>query len=346
MQELVYFYPSGHEKHFENGHPERPERVEVMVQALESAGWWGIYPKINPLVLSDDLIESVHSKEYTEILERACQAGIGLDMDTYTTPTSWKLARESTGGAAAVASAVWNGDYQRGFALTRPPGHHATSKQGMGFCLLNNIAIASQFLITSSAPNNGHAERIAIIDLDLHHGNGTQDIFWKRSDVLYISTHQSPLYPGTGRLEDIGKGDGEGYTANFPLPPGTGDRGFNTVMEELIIPLLDRFKPEVLLVSFGFDPHWRDPLGHLMLSAKGYGSLITKLVKWSDQNCQGKIAIFLEGGYDLEAAKVCAKAVVAALLDQEWEDSVGRAPHPEGNSWQTIVQQALSIWNL
>jgi len=346
MQELVYYYPSGHENHYENGHPERPERVEAMVQALQSSGWWESYHKIEPMKLSGELVCTVHTQKYIELLERACQAGMGLDMDTYTTPASLRLAKNSAGGAAAIAGAVWNGDYRRGLALTRPPGHHATRNRGMGFCLLNNVAIASQYLISSPVLNNNHVTRIAIVDLDLHHGNGTQDIFWERNDVFYISTHQSPLYPGTGKLDEIGKGAGEGYTANFPLPPGTGDQGFQTVMEELIIPLLDRYRPEMILVSFGFDPHWRDPLGHLILSAKGYGNLIKKLTKWSDLNCQGKIALFLEGGYDLEAAEVCAKSVVAALLDQEWNDVIGCSPHPEGLSWQAVVRQAHSIWDL
>jgi acetoin utilization deacetylase AcuC-like enzyme len=156
----------------------------------------------------------------------------------------------------AVASAIWEGKAKRGFALTRPPGHHAMRGQGMGFCLLNNVAIAAEALI-----KNNNVERLAIVDLDLHHGNGTQEIFWNRSDVFYVSTHQSPFYPGTGRLEDIGSGEGVGWTANFPLPPLSGDEAFLTIMDELILPLLDQKKPQIILVSYGFDSHWLDPLG-------------------------------------------------------------------------------------
>jgi acetoin utilization deacetylase AcuC-like enzyme len=270
-----------------------------------------------------------------------CRRDQSLDMDTYTTSTSWDLARNAAGGAIAVATAVWEKDSQRGFALCRPPGHHATPESGMGFCLLNNIALAAQYLITRKG-----AKRLAIVDLDLHHGNGTQDIFWRRSDVFYISTHQSPLYPGSGSIEEIGAGAGRGATANFPLPPGTGDKGFNEIMEKLILPLLDRQHAEMVLVSYGFDPHWRDPLGHLQLSAQGYGDLIARLVAWTDANCDGRIALFLEGGYDLDAASACSQAVVSALLGESWEDPLGPSPRPEGGSWQATLRRGCELWGL
>ena len=211
----------------------------------------------------------------------------------------------------------------------------------MGFCLLNNIALAAEYLQQEQG-----AIKLAIVDLDLHHGNGTQDIFYRRGDVLYISTHQYPHYPGTGALRETGLGSGEGATANFPFPPMSGDIAFQTVMEEAILPILDRFAPEMILVSYGFDTHWRDPLGNLMLSASGYASLIDSLADWADRNCQGRLALFLEGGYDLEAAAACAQGVTAALLDLEWEDSLGVSPYPESNAWQAMLEQAKQIWGL
>ena len=341
MYDMVYFYPAGHQAHYELGHPERPERVETIRQALEAVGWWDTYPKVEPLQPTDKLLESIHERDYLRSLEAACQRGQHLDMDTYTTPASWQLALNAAGGAISVASAVWQGTAKRGFALTRPPGHHATIDQGMGFCLLNNVALAAQYLLAELG-----ADRVAIIDLDLHHGNGTQDIFYRRGDVFYVSTHQSPLYPGSGGLEERGSGDGFGTTANFPLPPGSGNEAFSEIMHGLILPLMDRFAPQMILVSYGFDPHWRDPLGHLQLSAAGYGNLIASLAGWADKHCAGRIALFLEGGYDLEAAAACSLAVNAALLGTKWEDSLGESPRFEGRSWQAVAHRARQIWEL
>lgn len=339
--DLALFYPTGHQSHYEYGHPERPERVEVIRKALEDMGVWEDQLHINPVEISEDIVKGIHSSRYLEILESACLNGQHLDADTYTTPISWELAWRTAGGSAAVARAVWQRKAKYGFALCRPPGHHATHDRGMGFCLLNNIALAAEYLIWEEG-----AKRLAIIDFDLHHGNGTQDIFYKRDDVFYISTHQYPLYPGTGSLEETGLGKGEGLTANFPLPPGAGDEAFDAFVDDLILPLIDQYVPEMVLVSFGFDTHWRDPLGHLQLSAKGYGNQIAKLTQWADENCQGRIALFLEGGYDLEAAEACTQGVVASMLGLDWHDKLGKCPKPEGSLWQSVKRRALQQWKL
>lgn len=339
MPDMVYFYPEGHSEHAELNHPERPARVERIREALAEAGWWDPYPKLTPAPLSKQVLESIHSPAYLHRLQKICQSGSRLDMDTYTTPQSWQLALNAAGGAAAVARSVWHRQARRGFALCRPPGHHATSDQGMGFCLLNNVALAAESLMQEEG-----AISLAIIDLDLHHGNGTQDIFYARPDVLYISTHQAPLYPGTGQLHEIGSGRAKGTTANFPMPPMSGDNGFQQVMQEGILPLLDRFGPEMLLISYGFDPHWKDPLGNLLLSAAGYSGLIRMLADWADRYCEGKIALFLEGGYDLQAAAACAQGAVAALLDAEWDDPIGPSPYLESQDWRAMLAQAKGIW--
>ncbi len=174
MHDLVYFYPEGHQAHAELGHPERPERVETIRLALEAVGWWQAYPRLEPQLPGEELLAEIHDRGYLTNLQAASSRGQRLDADTYTTPASWQLALNSAGGALAVTQAVWSRDAKRGFAMTRPPGHHATAQRGMGFCLLNNVALASEYLIREY-----DAERLAIIDLDLHHGNGTQDIFWK-----------------------------------------------------------------------------------------------------------------------------------------------------------------------
>jgi acetoin utilization deacetylase AcuC-like enzyme len=341
MDRIAYYYPEGHAVHYETGHPERPERVEVIRIALQQRGLWEGFPHLLPLQLDERVLTTVHSPAYLNLLEISCRRGGHLDADTYMTSASWELALGAAGGAAATTQVVWRGQAQRGFALTRPPGHHATRGQGMGFCLLNNVALAAESLIQKD-----NASRLAIVDIDLHHGNGTQDIFYQRGDVLYISTHQSPLYPGSGALEEIGLGAGLGLTANFPFPPGAGDVAFITVMDEFILPLLARYKPEMILVSYGFDAHWSDPLGHLLLSAEGYYLLIKRLVEWADLNCQGRIAVFLEGGYNLDAAAVCSYGVVAALLGLSMQDTMGSSSYPEGRLWRGMLDRAHRLWQI
>ncbi len=340
MEEMVYFYPEGHENHFELGHPERPERIEVIRDSLQKGELWEPYQKLAPLTIESEILQFIHSPAYLNLLELTCKRSGHLDMDTYTTPTSWMLAHNAAGGAAAVAAYIWDMHARRGFALTRPPGHHATHGQGMGFCLMNNVAITAEYLIRTY-----HIKKLGIIDLDLHHGNGTQDIFWSRNDVLYISTHQSPFYPGTGRLEDVGGGDGEGWTANFPLPAGSGDTAFNSIMDELILPLLDQRNPQMILVSFGFDTHWLDPLGNLLITANGFGNLIKKLCSWADAHCEGKIVLLLEGGYDLNAGRACSLVVTSSMIGYKWEDPYP-CPCTESKGWQLTLNRAKSIWNL
>lgn len=345
MNKLIYFYNQGHEKHFEYGHPERPERIEAIVQALDEHGYWQEYPHIEAVNMPETILNTVHRPEYLKVLENICREGKHYDADTYTTPDSWRLAHQAAGGAAAVAQAVWRRDAERGFALTRPPGHHATADRAMGFCLLNNVALAAEFLLQEEG-----ADKLAIVDLDLHHGNGTQDIFYDRGDVLYISTHQYPHYPGTGWINEIGTGKGILANANLPMPPYSGDLAFMRGMKEFILPLLDRFQPEMLLISYGFDPHFDDPLGNLQLTSAGYGSLIEQLVNWADRNCLGRIALFLEGGYDLRAASACSLSVVASLLGQEpvdrYDQAVTQASDIEDEAFISILNQAKQILQL
>jgi acetoin utilization deacetylase AcuC-like enzyme len=333
------FYPEGHQDHFLPGHPERPQRVERIRSALEESGWWEPAQKLQPVELEEAVLHSIHSPRYLETLKIASRQSLFLTGDTYTTPASWELASRAAGGAAAVAEEVWQGRLQSGFALTRPPGHHATPGRGMGFCLLNNIALAAQHLV-----HHYGARRLAIVDIDLHHGNGTQDIFWERGDIFYISTHQSPLFPGTGQLHEKGSGAGDQATANLPLPPGAGDQAFKTACERFLLPLLERFGPEMLLVSVGFDTHWLDPLGHLQLSVEGYMNLVAALVRFASKTCQGRIALFLEGGYDLEASAACACASAAALHGKPYQDPLGISPYPENPAWEGVLDRAVELW--
>lgn len=341
MNDLALFYPEGHEKHYEHGHPERPERVEVIRKALSDEGLWENSVLVKPVEIPENVLHTIHDKSYLASLKQASEQGHRLDMDTYITTDSWQLALNSAGGGIGVAEMVWERETKRGFALCRPPGHHATPNQAMGFCLLNNIAIAAEYLIQVKG-----AKKVAIIDIDLHHGNGTQDIFWSRGDVFFSSIHQFPLYPFTGKLEETGIGDGANTTANIPLPPNSGDEARIGALNEIIIPLLNNYKPEMLLISVGLDAHWRDSLGHQLASADGYGSFISKLTEWADSHSNGRISLFLEGGYDLDAGAASAVAITKALIGKQWEDPLGKSAIPEDTRWENVIQSAKEIWSL
>jgi acetoin utilization deacetylase AcuC-like enzyme len=302
---------------------------------------WPHFIQLPPESLSDDLLYSIHDLAYIKQFHAASTDGHNLDMDTYTTVDTYDLAMNAAGGALTVAHSVWQRAHRAGYALTRPPGHHATRNRGMGFCLLNNVALAAQSLITTKG-----AEKVAIIDIDLHHGNGTQDIFWERPDVLYISSHQYPHYPGTGWLSETGDGKGAGANLNIPLPAGSGDQAFAFMTDEILLPALDQFLPEMVLISGGFDVHWRDPLGSLEVSAYGYGQVIQKLSIWCEENCQGRIAVFLEGGYDLEAGAACALTSTSALFGNEIIDPLGPSPHGESSAWVDVLNQVKQYWSI
>lgn len=341
MEDLVLFYPEKHELHFETGHPERPERVEAIRIALEKPGLWEKTSKLSPQKIPENILYSIHELTYLDEIRLASQNGLRPDMDTYLTKHSWQLALNSAGGGIAVSEAVWNRDAKHGFALCRPPGHHATADQAMGFCILNNIALAAENLL-----QNQGARKIAIIDLDVHHGNGTQDIFWSRNDVLFFSVHQVPLYPGTGYINEIGIGDGEGFTVNIPLPPHSGDQARLHAMQGIILPMLADYQPEILLISIGFDAHWKDPLAQQLATVDNYGQMISSLSEFADQYCQGRLSVFLEGGYDLQAGAASALATSQALLGNLWEDPLGKGPKSETDQWALILERVKDQWGL
>jgi acetoin utilization deacetylase AcuC-like enzyme len=338
---LAYFFPEGHEAHYFPGHPERPERISAIRDALMKACWWDIYGKVSAVPVPKDVLYSVHNRKYLDTLELACSKNQWLDPDTYTKEASWSLCLQTAGGTLSITDLVWMGKVKKGFSLARPPGHHATRDWGMGFCLLNNVAIAVEYLFRFRGAN-----RVAIIDLDLHHGNGTQDIFYRRGDVLFASLHQSPLYPLTGDMSEEGEGLGIGTNFNLPLPPGSGDKAYKTAVREIVIPLLDRFSPEIILVSFGYDAHWLDPLGSIKLSAQAFFIIFSELVDWTNRFCHGKLVIVLEGGYNLDAASVCSQAVVAALIGADWKDPIGPSPDFETSSWENVIKKGKLNWKL
>ncbi len=271
------------------GHPECPERLSAIMTYIDENI---IRPEIitpEPADLSD--VASVHSEDYLNLLRNFGRGR--LDADTAVWPYTYDMAMLAAGGGIAAARNMLD-HREPTFALVRPPGHHATVNQGMGFCYINNVAVAANWL-------RKKLNKIAIVDIDVHHGNGTNDTFLDRPDVLYVSTHQWGIYPGTGPASDVGKGLGEGYTVNIPMGAHCGDATFEAARDSIIIPVLEQFKPDALLISLGVDAHYMDPLSSLTLSSKGYLEFIGKMAKLARDLCENRWAVFLEGGYNVHA---------------------------------------------
>jgi acetoin utilization deacetylase AcuC-like enzyme len=295
------------------GHPEHAGRLAAIEQRFREDRLTKKLLCLDPRPASQDDVRAVHEPAYLDQLARISQLSetVMWEADTYVVPRSYEIAQLAAGGVLRVVDAVLHGEAANGLAAVRPPGHHATPSDAMGFCLLNNVAIAARY-----AQRMYQVNRVLIVDYDVHHGNGTQDAFYRDPSVLYISTHQFPLFPGTGRVEETGAGQGEGYTINVPLPPGTGDAGYAAVLSEIVLPAARRFAPELILVSVGFDVHWLDPLANMKLSLQGYDHLARALVAEAAALCGGRIVFVLEGGYNLPALSYGWANVARALLGE------------------------------
>jgi acetoin utilization deacetylase AcuC-like enzyme len=286
------------------GHPERPARLHAVVAGL-AALEPGAYQHLEPRFATRAELVRVHDADYVDGLEAFCFAGGGhIDADTAAVPASWDAARLAAGAGLEAADALRRGEGRAAFCAVRPPGHHAVAGHAMGFCLLNNVAVTAAAL-------RDHAERVLVVDWDAHHGNGTQDIFWTDPDVLYVSMHEWPLYPGTGRLDDVGGGAGSGATVNFPLPAGATGDVYLTAVDEVLAPIVERFQPSWLLISAGFDAHRADPLTGLGLTAGDYADLTARLLALAPP---GRTIAFLEGGYDLDALRDSVTAMASTLV--------------------------------
>lgn len=320
------FRTTSHLHHDEPSHVEQAARMIAVEQAMEASGLLAHAQVAVAQPAREQWIRAVHAPRVVETLQYISLEGEAwIDGDTYAMFGSWEAAAMGAGAAVEAVDAVVNGRADNGFALVRPPGHHATPNRSMGFCLLNNVAIAARY-----ATDVLGLERVAIVDYDVHHGNGTQDCFYDDSRVLFCSSHASPLYPGTGDAREIGRGAGQGLTLNAPLPYGVGDTGMRRLYAEVIIPALHVFQPQLVIVSAGFDSHWDDPIGPLDMTVDGYAALTRMLKEAAAELCDGRIVLSLEGGYSLRALSACATSALAVLLDAPPPpDLLGPAPNIE-----------------
>ncbi|HJZ73986.1 MAG TPA: histone deacetylase [Vicinamibacterales bacterium] len=308
------------------GHPERPERAEVL-DAI-AARWQarGTEVVAPPAATREQLLR-VHDGDYIRRISETAGRAIALDPDTYTSPESYDIAVLAAGAGVDAVERVMSSSHRAAFALVRPPGHHAERARAMGFCLFNNIAVAAAHARTLGA------RKAAIVDFDVHHGNGTQHIFETDPHVLYISTHQYPYYPGTGAAEEIGRDRGTGFTVNLPLEVGAVDEDYQLVFSRIALPIVREFEPDLLMISAGYDAHQRDPLGGMRLSTPAFAAMTRDLRAVADDCCRGRIVAMLEGGYDLEALGTSLDATIDALAGDpqaaQWPSSGIRSSRGE-----------------
>ena len=326
MNNTAVIYDPNFLKHNHPGHPESASRLESILKKLTESGLTDnlIQLKPRPAILEE--IKFCHTEDYVERVRNVCKSEKGfLDPDTYTTGYSYDAAIMAVGSLIELTNSIINGQVKNGFALLRPPGHHALKDRAMGFCIFGNVAIAAK-----SALKNNEIKKVAIVDIDVHHGNGTQALVKDNQNIMYISTHQFPFYPGTGSITEIGNGVTAGTLLNVPLIPGVGDDGFRNIYNEIIVPSLERYAPNLIFVSAGYDAHWDDPLASMGLTLTGYSWISKELVKISDKLCDSKIVFALEGGYNLEALSYGVINSLNALAGlDETIDPLGRSPYEE-----------------
>jgi len=312
-------------EHDTGDHPENAQRLEAVASYLRTSGVWDRLVQVQAKPASVDDLRRVHTMHLIDTVQRIAKAGGGaVDYDTVIGPRSYEVARSAAGGVIAAVDATLAGRVSSAYALVRPPGHHATAARAMGFCLFNNVAVAARWALEVAGVG-----RLAIVDIDVHHGNGTAEAFASDPSVLYVSLHQYPLFPGTGHWREIGSGAGEGTVLNVPLPPHTGDVGYRQAFERLVVPAVRRFAPELLLVSIGYDAHWADPLSWMLLSLSGYRAMMDDLTALARALCRGRIVVALEGGYDATVLAHGVRGTLASLMDEDGDDPLGPAREPE-----------------
>jgi len=311
-------------KHDTGQHVENARRLEAIISYLEQTGLKQQLTPIKPRPTTVEELSRVHHEQYISYIQEVAQKGGGwLDADTVMSPNSYDAALYAAGGVIKATEAVMNGEVASAFALVRPPGHHATPQRAMGFCLFNNVAVAAKHALARYG-----LEHILIIDFDVHHGNGTQEAFYDNPQVLYVSTHLYPFYPGTGGIDETGSGEAEGTTLNIPLPSGCGDAEYEQVFKEIVVPAAKRFKPQLILVSAGYDPHWTDELALMQVSVSGFARVVKIIKELADGLCNGRLVFSLEGGYNLSALAASVKTTLDVLVgNTDIEDRLGQPPY-------------------
>jgi acetoin utilization deacetylase AcuC-like enzyme len=299
-------HPSSLE-HDTGAHPEQAARIVAIERELAARDWLG-FERVRSPAVARSILTAVHPESYVASIEWASvRGGRSLDPDTVVSERSFEAALHCAGGAVRMVDMLLDGDAEAGFSAHRPPGHHATRDRAMGFCLFNNIAVASQFAIDRRG-----LERVMILDWDVHHGNGTNDIFHATRRVLFVSIHEWPLYPGTGPPGDVGSGDGRGYTVNIPVPPGTGNEDYRSIVEHVAVPLLTAYRPQLLLISAGYDAHRDDPLADCRVSEEAFAAM-TRAMRRAAGEVGAPLGCVLEGGYALGALARSVAATMGAL---------------------------------
>ncbi|MGF7185699.1 acetoin utilization deacetylase AcuC-like enzyme [Desulfitispora alkaliphila] len=329
-------------------HPESKKRIIEIEKHAKENNLWDRFVFFEPEKITLDQLTKIHTPEYVSCLERFAASGGGRwDPDTVVCDKSYEIALLSCGGAVKAVDLLLEGEVSKAFALIRPPGHHAERDRGMGYCLFNNTAMSAV-----SAKNYDDIEKVAIIDIDAHHGNGIEKIFYEDATTLYLSIHQSPLFPGTGFIRNSGSGDGEGYNINIPILKQTGYSGYYFAVKKIIEPILNQYKPNLIIVALGLDAYYMDPLTNLSLDAKGYEMLTDEILAISEKLCDGKAAFILEGGYSIPGVGKPAAAVMSRLMnvklkDAFYEEKCDNSFSPEARErLDSVIKWQKRYWQL
>jgi len=320
-------------------HPESPERLEVIYAMLDGADMKGSFREVPVRRAKREELLRIHSPEYVE--ELAATEGkeyTYLDPDTQTSSGSYEAALLAAGGMCKAVSLVHSGELDNAFALVRPPGHHAEKARAMGFCLFNNVAIGARY-----AQEYLNLQRVLVVDWDLHHGNGTQHSFENDPSILYFSTHQYPFYPGSGGLNEVGIGRGEGFTVNVPLSGGYGDGEYVGIFERILRPIAIEFNPDIILVSAGFDIHKDDPLGGMRVTPAGFASMTRSIMAMGEECCKGNVVLTLEGGYDIQGQCDSVKAVLKELSEQSRADIAKVVKQADPRALDVATKKVIEI---